>query len=433
MFAKVMCPGCKYQFSIPEGDMGKRQVCPNCRSPFLAGKSETEGTQAPAPAFSAPAYSAPASAAPPAFAKTMLGETGPAIKYNCPRCKTALESPVSEAGIKKPCPSCGQRLQVPNPPPAPAPSAAAPRLDKTMLASDERAAPPLPPIRYNCPNCKRPLEAAAVEANTKKNCPSCGQRHQIPAAPAAAGGPNLNKTMLAGDGSSQPVGAAAYASYGTPGSAAAPGAPGAPGAAPTTPPPMIAGVPVTGKNIAIAVGALLLLLYVVPALIRGGRADNTAEIAKIEEKRRKDEEEFERAKKEVEKHQAYVAEQKEFFAKVRRTLDDLAKDARDQESRMRRNYEDAIASADDTQKAVLKKKFDAEQRRIDEEKRAKEREHQKTLEEIQTKLAQKERELQTAREQEQNRRAIVTQPVVVPQPVYYPPYDPYYWRPWWLR
>src|SRR5687767_5833597 len=120
MFAKVMCPGCKYQFSIPEGDMGKRQVCPNCRSPFIAGKSETEGVGAAA----APAFSAAApTGAQPAFAKTMLGETGgPAIKYNCPRCKAALESPVSEAGIKKPCPSCGQRLQVPNPPPAPMPA-----------------------------------------------------------------------------------------------------------------------------------------------------------------------------------------------------------------------------------------------------------------------------------------------------------------------
>lgn len=421
MFAKIMCPGCKYQFSIPEGDMGKRQVCPNCRSPFIAGKSETEG--AVASVFSAPPT---ASGAQPAFAKTMLGETGPAIKYNCPRCKAALESPVSEAGIKKPCPACGQRLQVPNPPPsAPAP-AGGPNLNKTMLAGDERAQPP---IKYNCPNCKKPLEAAAIEAGTKKNCPSCGQRHQIPAAPSPVGGPNLNKTMLAGDGSSQPVGGAAYASYGAPGAAAA--APGA--AAPTAPPPMIAGVPVNAKNIAIAVGILLLLLYIVPVLLRGGKADNTAEIAKFEEKRRRDKEELDRAEKDLEQRKVIVADQTDFFAKVRRTLDDMTKDYRDQESRMRRNYEDALASADDTQKAVLKKKFDAEQRRIDDEKRSREREQQKLLEETKAKLDESSRALKAAEERQKTQQAVVQQPVVIPSPVYYPPYDPYYWRPWWAR
>lgn len=426
MFAKVMCPGCKYQFSIPEGDMGKRQVCPNCRSPFIAGKSETEG--AAAPMFSA-APAAAASGAQPALAKTMLGETGPSIKYNCPRCKAPLESPVSEAGIKKPCPSCGQRLQVPNPPPAPMPSGAAPRLDKTMLASDDRAAPPLPPIKYNCPNCKRPLEAVAVEAGTKKNCQFCGQRHQIPAAPSPAGGPNLNKTMLAGDGSSpQPASGAAYAGYGATGTPPAPGAP-----TPAAPPPMIAGVPVTGRNIAIAVGILLLLLYIVPVLLRGGRADNTAEIAKFEEKKRKDKEDLERAEKDLEQRKAIVADQLDFFAKVRRTLDDLTKDYRDQESRMRRNYEDALASADDTQKAFLKKKFDAEQRRIDEEKRNREREQQKLLEETKAKLDESNRALKAAEERQKTQQAVVQQPVVVPSPIYYPPYDPYYWRPWWAR
>src|SRR5262249_38652516 len=133
----------------------------------------------------------------------MLADTQPPIRYNCPRCKKPLESPASEGGTKKPCPSCGQRLQVPAapPPPDPATSPAA-QLNKTMLADTQ------PPIRYNCPNCKKPLESPATEAGTKKPCPSCGQRLQVPAAPSpAAGQPNLNRTMLASDESRpQPLG-----------------------------------------------------------------------------------------------------------------------------------------------------------------------------------------------------------------------------------
>ncbi len=116
MFARVTCPACQYKLTIPEGDMTKRQVCPNCKSPFLAGKSELE------PELEMKRQTAPESA----YNKTMLGEMQPPIKYNCPRCNKPLESPASEAGTKKPCPACGQRLQVPAAPP-PALAAAAPK------------------------------------------------------------------------------------------------------------------------------------------------------------------------------------------------------------------------------------------------------------------------------------------------------------------
>jgi DNA-directed RNA polymerase subunit RPC12/RpoP len=125
MFTLVTCPTCQHKFTVAEAAMGKRQCCPSCQSPFLAGKSVGEA-DAPIPMRYEPA-------APPAFNKTMLGETAPPVKYNCPRCKKPLESPAIEAGTKKPCPSCGQRLQVPAAPPAPV----QPNLNKTILASDE--------------------------------------------------------------------------------------------------------------------------------------------------------------------------------------------------------------------------------------------------------------------------------------------------------
>src|SRR5438309_1090484 len=99
MLARISCPACQNQFSIPEGDMGTRQVCGKCHSPFIAGKAMLASQVAGNPP--------PGSA--PAFNKTMLGDAGPVIKYNCPRCRAALEAPSIEAGTKKACTACGQR------------------------------------------------------------------------------------------------------------------------------------------------------------------------------------------------------------------------------------------------------------------------------------------------------------------------------------
>jgi DNA-directed RNA polymerase subunit RPC12/RpoP len=205
MFHLTTCPTCHTRFTVPEAAMGKLVTCPHCQSPFLAGKSVPEGE----PAMKVdPAVG-------PAYNMTMIGETGPAIHFNCPRCKKPLEAPAGEAGTKKPCPHCGQRLQVPAAPPVPAAAGQAP-LDKNMLAEDGAHAPAPaadpalnktmltekgPPIRFDCPRCKKPVEVPASEAGSKRPCPSCGQRLQVPAAPpAAAAQPGLDKTMLAGDG-----------------------------------------------------------------------------------------------------------------------------------------------------------------------------------------------------------------------------------------
>jgi hypothetical protein len=131
MFHRITCPACQHKFTVPEAAMGHRQTCPNCQSLFQAGKSVPE---AEVPMKLQPAAAA-AGAVP--HNKTLLAETEPQIKYNCPRCKKPLESPASEAGLKKPCPACGGRLQIPAAP-RPAPQT---NLNKTILATDETAAP----------------------------------------------------------------------------------------------------------------------------------------------------------------------------------------------------------------------------------------------------------------------------------------------------
>ena len=382
MFAVITCPACQYKFSIPEGDMGKRHVCPNCQSPFFAGKSVAEAVGAAASAGMAASVG---TAANPSYAKTMLGETAPPIKYNCPRCKAPLEAPAIEAGTKKPCPACGQRLQVPAAPP-PAPPVAPPNLNKTMMASDETKAPP---IKYNCPNCKKPFESPAGEAGTKKNCPACGQRFQIP---AAAPAPNLNKTILASDESKTAVQA------GFPPPAVTPGAGTAPGqVAP-------AATPFTARNMAIAAVVLLLLLIGVPAFIRGGKVDNSAALAKAEEERVKAQQELDKLKLVLEERRLDLERQKIAEKETRRELDQLA----------------ALIRAQDA-----KTRDEAAQRKWEEEKKK----HQQLLDEQKARMEKTERDLEELRKKQQSQQTVIQQPPPPPV-IYYPPYHPRYYWPW---
>jgi DNA-directed RNA polymerase subunit RPC12/RpoP len=121
--------------------MGQRRTCPNCEALFVAGKSVAEANghaNGAARRGLLERAGAEAPSARPPIDRTMLGEVAAMIRYNCPRCKKPLESPASEAGMKKPCPDCGGRLQVPaQPAGAPAPDP----LNKTLLASADSAAP----------------------------------------------------------------------------------------------------------------------------------------------------------------------------------------------------------------------------------------------------------------------------------------------------
>jgi len=120
MISVVYCPTCQHALKVEDAQLGRRFTCPSCNSPFLAA--------APAGAKAGPEAAAPLN-------KTMLGEIEPPIQYSCPRCKKPLEDPASEAGTKKPCPHCGQRVQVP----AASTAGAAP--NKTMLGQVEPDVP----------------------------------------------------------------------------------------------------------------------------------------------------------------------------------------------------------------------------------------------------------------------------------------------------
>lgn len=170
MVTNVTCPTCQYRFTVPEGAMGKRQTCPNCHSPMVAGKSEAPGGAEPV-ASMLQGQQPVVPAAKVGLNKTMLGEAAPPIRFNCPRCKGVLEVPAGDVGQKMPCTHCGQRLQVPNPtvPPPPA--------NKTMLGQD-LAAPAVPVLVQPEPPARteRCLECARDVTGWDRvfNCPDCG-------------------------------------------------------------------------------------------------------------------------------------------------------------------------------------------------------------------------------------------------------------------
>jgi DNA-directed RNA polymerase subunit RPC12/RpoP len=410
MLANVTCPACQHKYWIQEGEMGSRQICPNCQSPFFAGASVAEAR--PSASASASSTSAPA-ALQPSYAKTMIGDSAPLIKYACPRCKTPLEG---EAGTKRNCPSCTQRHQVPAQS-KPEPAAAAPNLNKTMLAGDESAAPPRPPIKYNCPSCKKPLEAPAEKGGTKTNCPSCQQRLQIPAAPPVA--VNRNKTMLAGDESSAPANAASQGVYSADGVrgagplAAGPAPPVGPWAALLTP-----------KNVALGVVlgfVMLLILLIVPALIRGGAKDvdqNALAQRQLE---------LEKLKMELEAKKAEMDRQAKAAADAQRQLDENTRRSREEEDRRREQERQRLRDAEDEDaRARLKRKFDQEKQQREREREELDRRSKEMLAEAQRKLEDTKKSLDAA---QQKQTTIIQQPAPV---ITYPPYNPYYYRPgWW--
>jgi DNA-directed RNA polymerase subunit RPC12/RpoP len=396
MLANVTCPACQHRYLLDEGEMGSRQMCPKCLAPFFAGASVAE------------ARSGALAAGPRAsYDKTMLGDSGPPIKYNCPRCKAPLEAAAIEAGTKKNCPNCSQRIQVPAQT-KPEPVAPAPNLNKTMLAGDESAAPPRPPIKYNCPNCKKPLEAPAEQAGTKTNCPSCKQRLQIPAAPP--GTPNLNKTMLAANESTT----AATASQGV---ASANGA-GGPAAAGS---PAAAGPwasLLTPRNVALGVVALLLLLFVVPAVIRGGKSVDSEALARAKL-------DLERLKMEIEQKKAEYDRQARGAADAQRLLDEAIRKNRDHEEELRKADLRRLRNIDDEDRAALERKLKQEQQKREEARLAREKESERLLNEARQKLEATKQALDASQQRQQT---IIQQP---PPVMYYPPYHPRYYWPWW--
>jgi DNA-directed RNA polymerase subunit RPC12/RpoP len=168
MVANVTCPTCGHTYRLLEHVPGQEAQCPACLNLFLV-KAPTPSLLS-RPAAPGPAVSVPAS--PPN--RTILAQSEAMIRYNCPRCKKSLESPVSFAGQKLNCPDCTQRLQIPQPPSPPS----APPANKTILAALEPAASPASaiPSRNVSPPPAIPLLKVVEEAIPAVELASPAQR-----------------------------------------------------------------------------------------------------------------------------------------------------------------------------------------------------------------------------------------------------------------
>jgi len=400
----------------------------------------------------------------------------------CPACQHKQLLPEIEVGKLQSCPNCQSSFVAGTstvqarggPSRAPSPQLQ-PSYAKTMLAGAGA-----PPIKYNCPRCKAPLEAAAGEGGTKTACLHCTQRHQVPPAPSSvpvAPAPGLNKTMLAGDEMSAPppppplppikyncpnckkpleapaseggtkknclycaqrlqVPAAAsglnktkLASSDDNGQWSPTGATSATGVhagPPPTPgergqpaPKEGAGsIPFTPRNVGIGVAILLLLVLVVPALLRGGNRTDGEAAAKAQM-------DLEKLKAEIELKKQAMDQQKNAEAETRRRFDDMMNQRRAEDERMRAEHRALIQSiGDQNQKTKAEAEFNAAQRKSSEAEREREKKYQQELADLKRQGDENKRSLEAAQQRQQT---IIHQP---PPVVYYPPYHHRYYWPW---
>jgi len=98
------------------------------------------------------------------------------IAYSCPKCRAFLTAHEVDAGKKLGCPSCGQRLQVPAPPPA----------NRTVLGKLEDLDPPPRPEAVtpahalgSRPASVRQAASPSVAGLVSVACPGCGRSIQL--------------------------------------------------------------------------------------------------------------------------------------------------------------------------------------------------------------------------------------------------------------
>lgn len=100
------------------------------------------------------------------------------IAFTCPACTMLLNVHDDQAGTKVPCPSCGQRLRVPQCPESESPTI----MGKLVLPTSRTSAPDegARTIRCVCPHCQAIIKAPPKAAGAKAPCPRCSLLVEIP-------------------------------------------------------------------------------------------------------------------------------------------------------------------------------------------------------------------------------------------------------------
>ncbi len=106
------------------------------------------------------------------------------IRFQCPACKSVLETAGDKSHGQVPCPKCGQLLQLPR------------------MQPSARVAPM---IRFACPSCGKHLKAPEDASGRKPKCPRCGRRFVIPPLASTEPPPPANPGAFEFDNSREPV------------------------------------------------------------------------------------------------------------------------------------------------------------------------------------------------------------------------------------
>lgn len=95
----VDCPHCRKSCTVPDNMGGRAARCPHCRQTFRVATT-------PAPPI--PVRQPRAS---------QVDKADGLIRFLCSNCQKRIKAQARRAGRKTTCPRCGQRLQIPHPPP----------------------------------------------------------------------------------------------------------------------------------------------------------------------------------------------------------------------------------------------------------------------------------------------------------------------------
>jgi hypothetical protein len=218
-------------------------------------------------------------------------------------------------------------------------------MNKTLLGETDA-----PPIKFNCPRCRKALQVAAIDAGTKKPCPACGQRLQVPAAPSAPTQVGLNKTLLASDETkAQPTGIQpgqpAVATRPVPARATASKSPASHSSALL----IGGGVAAVGLVLLLLIGCVVSIFLINNSSSKRKAADLLALEAEMKALKEKEAEQSRAASKLREQEIAEAREREEQDAKARKERDDREeadRRLREEEQRLAKLKADAAAEED---------------------------------------------------------------------------------------
>ncbi len=177
-------------------------------------------------------------------------------------------------------------------------------------------------------------------------------------------------------------------------------------------------LPGSARNWAIGIGAFVLALIIIPALIRGGKREDPVELAKAQK-------ELADLNAKIEESKAAIKRQEIFEENTRKQLEDMKGRITAQDEQMRDNHREALRNITDAnKKREMEDKFAADERKRERENRDQETKAQKLLAEAKARLDESKRALDAAN---QRRDVIIQTP---PPYIYHPPWHPRYYWPW---